>query len=92
MLFGKRKKGLTSAQLKEENKNLLEKHEREEEHKRLSQENFRLKHRKSLAFVKGVGEVGKKIGKKVTAPPKKISPSRRKMNSVVKPTSIGDFI
>ena len=91
MLFGK-KKGLTSAQLKAENKNLSERHEREEEHQRLSQENYRLKHRKSLAFMKGVGMVGKKVGKfavkKATAPPKKISPSRRKM----KPINIGDLI
>lgn len=92
----KKKRILTSVQLRVENKKLSAKHEREEEHKRLSQENFRLKHRRSLAFARGVGRVGEKVGKhvakKVLAPPKNISPSRRKMNSVVKPIKIGDFI
>ena len=87
MVF-KKKKQLSLAQLKIQNRKLAMKHQREEELKEARQEQYKLKHRKSIAFFQGVSRVSSKVGKtagkyiykKATAKPKKISKGYKPMN------------
>lgn len=93
MLFKKKKK-MSISQVKAENLKLTKRHEEKEELTKAQQENYRLKHRKSLAFFQGVGKIGKSVGKyavkKATTAPKKFVV--HKGSKKIKPLGLGDFI
>ena len=74
---------MTIAQLKASNKKLERQQAKEKEMKELSQKNYALKHRKSIAFFGGVAKVGARAGKyvykKAMAPQKPI-PKKKARN------------
>ena len=86
------------AELKKENLRMQKQHEQEQERKEVEGRHFRLKHRKSIAFMggvgraaKGAGKVAKSVGtfayKKAIAPPKK-----KKYPKGYKPLGMDDLI
>ena len=74
------RKRMTIAQLKASNKKLELTQAKEKELKELSQKNYALKHRKSIAFFGGVAKVGASAGKyvykKAIAPRKPIKKTK----------------
>ena len=73
----------TVAQLKRENKKLVLQEAKEKEMKELSQKNYALKHRKSIAFFGGVAKVGASAGKyvyKKAIAPRKPIPKKKARN------------
>ena len=88
----KKKKKKTLEELREDNRKLIAKNEMDKEYRKVSQENYKLRNKKSIAFFSGVTKVAGKAGryayKKATAKPKVI----KKLSKNRKPIKIGDFL
>lgn len=92
MGFFQKKKGKTLEELREENKKLIVRREGENELRKVQQENFRLKNRKSIAFFRGVTRGAESLKVAVVKKLKANRKNMRKLSKNRKPLNIREFI